>query len=557
MPQAAPHPEPGENSKNMERRAYLLMLLSPALIAILLMLPRLLSSQFGLFDDALMLRTVEQLRGGDWNTWDIAGGRFRPAYWIHWTIFHLIGGDQSIFFFLGNTISLAASASLLSAIVYRLRKDRLLAWASAMLFLLAGPVIESFYTLGKGEPYQVLWLLVSIFLLLKSLDIQNRFLKGAALFGSVVTCTLALLTKETTLVILPISIAWLGYVWIKNKITKRPEPLLARITYVGLVVASVAFYFLFRSYYLDQLTATTGYASNYLLSIENFVASIIRYSGWTIRFFLYLLPLLIPLLIKSFRKRILGDPFFLDALIWSGGWLFVFLPWSTAVGYFLLPFSVGAATTSAILIVQIWRYSRSEQGARRIISMASLSLAMLILTTTLFTNRSLAQIQLHVDDANQNMMEMIAREAPKNATIWINIQNENEYVSELRIHLNEVQQRPDLEIAHIQSNELTQFRTDPNHLILLPSIENEILLGVRMGVIEEPLNTWNQAVLGEINSDHVLTYEGLESFRLSNFNLPGLFCPLLGQRGFCTSNAPFMDTRVFTYGWLIYTPVQD
>lgn len=44
-----------------------------------------------------------------------------------------------------------------------------------------------------------------------------------------------------------------------------------------------------------------------------------------------------------------------------------------------------------------------------------------------------------------------------------------------------------------------------------------------------------------------------EEFRIINLNLPVVVCPLIGPRGFCQDPDPLFDTRLFSYGWDIYT----
>jgi hypothetical protein len=75
---------------------------------------------------------------------------------------------------------------------------------------------------------------------------------------------------------------------------------------------------------------------------------------------------------------------------------------------------------------------------------------------------------------------------------------------------------------------------------------------VRAGVEEFYQQQWNQKFLENTESNRVSlkTFEG--SFRLSNVNLPIVLCPILGQRGFCKNPDPFIDTRLFTYGWEIF-----
>ena len=149
--------------------------LIPVLIAVLLMLPRLSSPEFGLLDDGLNLRTAQEIADGDWETWDLSSGRFRPIYWLHWWIQYRIFGHNPLGYYIINTILLGLSVTSLSLFLWFRTKTRWLAFAAAVLFLSAPPLFESIYTLGKGETVQVCAL--SIWLVLGALY-ENSSHKG-------------------------------------------------------------------------------------------------------------------------------------------------------------------------------------------------------------------------------------------------------------------------------------------------------------------------------------------------------------------------------------------
>jgi hypothetical protein len=68
----------------------------PILIVILIMLPRLASSQFGLMDDGRALSIAQGIVHGKWDlSWDVIAGRFRPIYWGAFAFWYLLAGGQA------------------------------------------------------------------------------------------------------------------------------------------------------------------------------------------------------------------------------------------------------------------------------------------------------------------------------------------------------------------------------------------------------------------------------------------------------------------------------
>src|ERR1039458_8679428 len=141
---------------------------SPALLGVLLLIPRLVSAQFGLLDDGVTIHAARQLSQhlGLAIRLNPETGRFLPVYWLYQTAVYMVGWAQPIVFFAANAILLALTVSLIIHFVLLRGCSRLQAWASGLFFVLSGPVIESFYPLSKAEPVQMAALLLGLVLLL-------------------------------------------------------------------------------------------------------------------------------------------------------------------------------------------------------------------------------------------------------------------------------------------------------------------------------------------------------------------------------------------------------
>ena len=89
-------------------------------------------------------------------------------------------------------------------------------------------------------------------------------------------------------------------------------------------------------------------------------------------------------------------------------------------------------------------------------------------------------------------------------------------------------------------------------LIASPYVQHQPLLAVRMGVIENSQNAWNQSLSSTLGPEIGPSFESEQSFRLALIDLPRLLCSVLPERGYCTADRSLIDTGEFRYGWRIY-----
>jgi len=472
-------------------------------------------------------------------------------------------------FFLANTLILAAIVAVLIVVARTLGLSRLQAWAAGLIFALAGPVIENFYTLSKAEPLQLLAISVGLLFAVMFAHDHVRWRRVLLLMGCFVSFLLAYLVKETTLVVIPIGAAWGVLAWVRSLRTKGTIGRQTRIAVIGSSTLAGGVFFIARKLVVPVSLTGGSYSDQYSFTVQRIIASTVRWSGWLIRDFAFLVPLVLGALILWFALRqkkttvsnpstqdgFQDAPLLLDAFIWMAAWIAVYLPWVFMQEYYALPFSFGAALAAGLAVGWLIDRLQHKQAAWRVFSGALLGLAALLWLVTLPTNLSTARIQLAVDDANTRLITGLADHASQGSTVLVNIQVANEYVEQMSLYyLPKVYSRPDLVVVPYQSQPLgngSEFH-QPDVIVAMPQVEHQPLLSVRMGLYEPTQKTWNADLLARLTPDWVMSGLIQNQFQLSIVDLPRLFCPLIRTRLFCSVPSPLLDQRLFSYGWAIY-----
>jgi hypothetical protein len=538
---------------NRSRTIEMLLLYSPVLIAILVMLPRLLSPQFGLLDDGRGLVTLDKfVNHGVWDmSVDILEGRYRPMYWLWFGLFYKLAGDNPFWFFFGNMCALASSVTGLIFLVYKATNSQRAAFFSGIFLALASPVIESYYTLSKGETLQAAMLVLSLVVIsLFTVELKPGT-KTILVALSTFLLLLAHTSKETSIVVLPISFVW--YITARfllhgdGNIKKRA----VRGAYLLSTFISVVVYYVLRIYFVTWQMNTGSYTSRYSLGLEPLIASAIRWSGWLIRDYAYLLPLIAAgILIWIMQRQIAHGHILIDTMVWMGAWITLFLPWFFMAEYYMMPFALGAAVFGGILTDDVFNFAQNEKVGRRWSVIAALVLSMLLLIFSQFNDFSNGRIQLSVDSSNTELLSFIKTVEP-DSTVFLNIQTPNEYYYKFKDYINTYWNRSDVTILPFDF----QDTSSPGvYYILAPYVINQPLLAVRQGVVEKTQSKWNDS-LQPYFQEHLGWQKAQQferRFSLLGIDMPRLFCPLIKTRAFCATPAPFFDVRPFVYGWTIY-----
>jgi hypothetical protein len=543
---------PASSKKDHSQLKVLLMYL-PVLLAILIMVPRLFSPNFGLFDDGKSIITAQRLAGGDWSfQFDANDARYRPLYWLSFVAIYNLFGGTPLPLFVVNTLAFSTTAGLLIALLRRLGAKPFQAGLAGLLFVISGPIIENYYTLSKGEWLQLLLITISM-LAATSIKAKSPLWQKVVLtlfVSAVLVC--ASLSKETSLILLPVGAVWFFSDRLRNRRKKVGWFGWSGLYLVANILGS-GFYFLLRSFSTSKAVSVHGYTSNYSFTAAQIVASAIRWTGWLIRDFIWAVPIvgLAIIFILLGRRLTSSGTLLFGAFIWMGAWICIYLPWTYMAEYYMLPFTLGFAVFTSTCAVEIIP-ALSERGWRRGLTIGIMALSALLLIGSMLDNLTNARVQLAIDSANTAMMNYLVKNTPPNSTVYVNIQDPNEYFDEIQYQLGLADDRPDLQVLPFHPDISLNVKRGTLYIIS-PFVENQPLLTVRMGVIEATQKMWNLSLHDFLPSSpgSQVVFETIKSFQLSDVNYPRLFCSLIKTRSFCSLPVPILDLRVFSYGWQV------
>ena len=522
----------------------------PVLLAVLLVLPRLINPEFGLFDDPAAIRYSQDIQRGDWGVLsnDADSGRFRPLYWLQYATTYLVAGERPFWFYVVNSLVFVFLTAELIWLLRRLGVVRLQAGISGALFVLAGPVVENIYTLMKPELLQfalILGALLPLAAPAKDAAEPRRIAVLAVL--SFTLLLFAAMAKETTLLMLPISAAWLVLAWLGSSDDTKRSELIRWGALVAAALAATGVYFVIRGQFLEVSLFGGTYSGNFEWSVSRFTDSSIRWSGWLVRDFAWLVPLGVLIAVDLVDRRLDQARLLIGALVWVGAWIVIYIPWEFAVEYYLLPVALGVSVVAGIAIRSA--IERIKVGNRRWLAWVTILIATPLWLASLSNNLSNAKQQLAVDVANTRALEYIGSRALSEGVVVINIQDENEYVYEIQAYLDALS---DVDSSTVRVFSPASGLPSEADLLAVPAVLNQPLLAVRMGVIEPTQQAWNRNLFdtaGDLGEPDFVTKS---TFRLSVVDLPRLLCPLMPGRGYCQAERPYFDTREFQYGWSVY-----
>ena len=530
----------------------------PLLLCVLIMLPRLVSPQFGLLDDGRSLTVAQGIVHGKWDlSWDVTAGRFRPVYWIAFAFGYLLAGGQTFWYFMGNLIVFAATTFLLVTLVKALGGSDLQSFLTGLVFVLSTPVIENVYTLSKGENLQVLLLLGVIGLVFLAVKSAKGFAYWVLLASATLLVLLACLTKENTLIILPISLMWWGIAFVGRwrRVTSAAvvERVTRRLVFISLVGCGL--FYLARTLVLSSRILGVGQSSEFSFAPSQLLNSFVRWGGWMLRDYLWLLPLaLLVLVLCLVRKRWPHSALWWLALIWMVFWWGLYLPWHFALEYYLLPFAAGTAVFSGVLLTEPVEYFLNRGRLMKVVSIGTLILTAILLLITQANSFSDAAIQLAQDRANQQVLDYVAKYAAQNSSVVVNIRLANEYIEQMQLMLANFYHRSDLTLVNYQGEDLSVLSAEqPSTNFLLATVVNQPMLTVRMGLDEPSLQLWNASVLPALVTWH-------EDFQVSTIpyiltvDFPRLLCPIIYRENYCSAGWGLLNIRQFHYQWSVYTP---
>ncbi len=522
----------------------------PLAIGILIMLPRICSPEFGFFDDAGLLIKSHKLINGEWDQLlELGSGRFRPFYWIFPMLIYSIAKMRPEWFFIGNLILLVGTTALVIILANRLTGSRFIALLSGIFFVTSGPIIESYYTLSKGEPLQAAWILVSLLALYGINQSKSRKFKSAVLGLIILSIFLAIISKETSLAMLPISMIWFIGALIRKYFSKTETDWKISAVYLSSTVIAAGIYFILRTIMLPDITLENGYTSNYIFDIPRLIAAMKQWERWIRRDFFYLAPLCVIPIINLIRtRRVKHAKILFNTLVWMIGWTIIFLPWVYQVEYYLLPFSVGSSVLGGILLEQTVMSAKCGGILNRLLTTSCAVVATILFTVTIPNNLTNARLQLTVDENNAAMLSYIVDELPSQSTLLINIQEPNQYADDIKLWLSEIMGRSDLLVENYNYQTFTSSNAQyPYFYIASPYLDNQYYRSVRLGVSEASSKKWDESMLSFVGESAKIIYETYGEFRLSIVDIR-FGCLFMDAPDYCDIPTVPFDNRVLTYG---------
>ncbi len=375
---------------------------APILVCILFMLPRLLSPQFGLMDDGRALTIAQGLLHGKFDlSWDLVAGRARPIYWAAFAFWYLLVGGHPFWYFLGNLIVFSATTFLLIHLVADVGGSKLQAFLTGFIFVFTTSLIENVYTLSKAENFQLLLMVSAISLVILAARSTRGVRYWLLLVASVICLLVACFTKESTLLLLPISLVWWGIAFLgrlKHFSTALFVEKFSRHLVIVSLVSGAVFYLGRTIFLASSKILGVGQSSEFYFDRASILDGIVRWGGWLMRDFIWLLPMALMVVVWCLvKKRLPRSGLWWLAGVWMAFWLGMYIPWHFAVEYYLLPFAAGTAVLSGVLLVEIVDFVRQSGRIWKALGIASLVFTGLLLLATQANSFTDASVQLAQD----------------------------------------------------------------------------------------------------------------------------------------------------------------
>jgi hypothetical protein len=532
------------------------LLFSPVVVAFFVMLPRLLSPQFGLLDDGLNLIAATMV-SQDWTaafTMAHGAGRFFPSYFLSFYLVRAFAGLHPFLFFAVNSAVFAATTAGLIGLVRLMGGTPFQAWAAGIFFVVSGPAVENFYTLSKAEPLQLLWMVISLLLAAVGLRSRHRWVRLGGLAATTGALLVADTTKETGIVTVAIAVGWLvvGCLCLDPA---RDEPSLAwRRRYVLASLLAAAGFFALRRYSGAPALSHGIYSRLYRVDVMPTLGSLVDALALLSRDLAYVAPLAVLAVVLRITRPRPQRPLLLDAVVWMCAWLAVYLPWSWLFEYYLLPVAFGAAAFCGVVAGEAVQALRDERRRTVRATVAVCVGAFLILFPLCTANvAALGAMQLAVDAANYQLVRFISA-LPQGTAVGVNMPSPNEYLSEIGMHVSETEGRHDIFVDYFEAGAGASRAGAAGGYVATVVMRNQAVPAVRIAVNETAARELNQALVRAFGNGREPVLRIRRRVQLMMFNLHQPVCSLPGTswRVYCSWPAPFVDTRVFSYGWDVY-----
>jgi hypothetical protein len=533
-----------------EQWGSILLLFLPFLLVVLIMLPRLLSPQFGFEDDGMSLAMARKALAGMRIDSDDNLGFFRPFYWLGLVLEYWLGGTNPFWFYFVNLLVLIIIVVEIMVLIRLKGGNVIQSSLSAIVFVLSSPMVESFYTNSKPEAQQLMWLTSSL--------LSGHYLvhtKGNKRFAAIVVTTLfilfASLNKSTFIVLIPVSFAWLVLCWL---FLRQDREEIKRATYYfASTLLATALFFILRQLTLSTSILQGTYANNYMLNVNFMVFMMNHWIVWLTRGYLGLFVCLVLLLVFWTKLDVASRKLALASLVWVFGWFVIYLPWDRALDYYLLPFALGYSVFCGVVIGALPPLWQGLRKSFKIISASLVSLFALLVFMSTATDISNAKIQLMMDRQDMQLLNYLARNSVPGANIGVNFDGNATFFTHVPLLMSILGNRGDITFIPFQfQNNLSENKKP--YLLIMPVVKNQPLVKVRgYGEEQTPANKSLDAFIKNIKP----AFETSEKIRLLTFNPIILLCPFTRQLPFysihCNKPASLpVDSRDYSFGWQVY-----
>ncbi|MDP3888629.1 MAG: glycosyltransferase family 39 protein [bacterium] len=409
-------------------------------------------------------------------------GRFRPAYWFFYWFSYLLVGKSALGHHLIHLIVVGSTVYLIFSIINRLISSKTSALIASALFLLSSLNIENWYRLGPQEPLITLYLALSIYFLIKQIDIKNTKSARRKLyfFLSVLPLVPAYFTKETFIAFLPFSaLLLIGVFWVKEKSQKKiwkRQTLYFFAFNVLLAISSILVSMFIRThgyysaYYSVSILGLVGSAKGYVKAI---------FSSYGIFAWIFAFSYLAAIVRLIIRKSLDLQQFKQIAFLVGGLSFFIIqLPWMFIMGRYLEPallfFSIffafeiekllKIAKNISKVIIQLDIWDRETKLSYPVTYLKFIAVVFLFL---IFFYINIPSSLNYVADTilgNRNIaktLNLAARTAAPNSTVYMNLKKGDatiELVFESGLHMNLFYDRPDLTVEYLDDGNLNQLK---------------------------------------------------------------------------------------------------
>ena len=526
---------------------------APAALALLVMLPRLASPQFGLLDDGLTLETGREMIGRWSGVLALIPetGRFFPAYWLVYSAVFAVVGVRPLAFFVVNVAVLAGLLAVLTRLVRLSGGTAMQVAVALVVFATCGPAVEAFYTLSKAEPLQMIWIGVTLLATAAAVG-DSRWGRRAA-FGVLAASTslLAFATKETSVALIPISLGWVVIEWASG--TRRPAARFAT-TFAAINVMAAAAFVALRWRYAARPLAEGWYTRAYSFAPETLGPAIFRIAAWIVRDFAFLLPLLAVAVVLLVQRDAPARRAILYACVWMVGWLAVYAPWPATFEYYLLPFAFGAAIFAGAAVGGLARAGApAVSSVTRRAVWSALAASGLLWMAAVVNAAADGRVQLAVDRANTDAVDFLAG-LPRGGRIVLNTTDAVEYIYELPMHLSEIKRRPDLVVEPVGMAPGAPSTADV--VVATPTVTNRPGPTVRLAVYESGARR-DLSRLGEMLRDGgELIYTTEQRVRVVELGLQRLLCRVARRPfidpSYCQTDRGLVHAATFVYAWQVH-----